>query len=184
MADLTDNGLRASIKALDEVVAPAVDAGNPLAVEQLRLVSRFLGFLRSRLQYQAERDRFELRHYLALAGALRADAAACGPSCATLIADAIDAGTTPFERGDASTHEIRSAVERLTAAVSVLVRSVADADPTLRQRVERTVVAASKSLFDVQRAWYLPIGFEPDPEQVPNIEAALSAAARQADPIK
>lgn len=175
MADHTDNALRASIKALDEVVAPAVDAANPLAVEQLRLVSRFLGFLRSRLQYQAERERFELRHYLALANTLRGDAALCAPTCATLIGEAIDAGAMLVDRVDASTQDIRAAVDRLTAALGVLVRSVADADPALRQRVERAVVAASKSLFDVQRAWYLPIGFEPDPEQVPHIQTALSA---------
>jgi hypothetical protein len=175
MADLTDNALRASIKALDEVVAPAIDASNPLAVEQLRLVSRFLGFLRTRLQYQAERERFELRHYLALTNALRGDAASCAPPCAALFDEAIAAGATLVDRIDASTQDIRTAVDRLTAALSVLVRSVADADPVLRQRVERTVVAASKSLFDVQRAWYLPIGFEPDPDQVPSIEAALAA---------
>ena len=175
MADLTDNALRASIKALDEVVAPAIDASNPLAVEQLRLVSRFLGFLRSRLQYQAERERFELRHYLALANTLRGDAASGAPPCAALIGEAIAAGAALVDRIDASTQDIRAAVNGLTAALSVLVRSVADADPVLRQRVERTVVAASKSLFDVQRAWYLPIGFEPDPDQVPSIETALAA---------
>lgn len=74
MADYTDNALLASIKALNEVVLPALDPSDPLATEQLRLVAGFLKFLGARLPYVHDRNRFELEHYLALAGRLAADA--------------------------------------------------------------------------------------------------------------
>ena len=43
MADVTDNGLRAAVKALTDVVAPSIDPTDPLAKEQLRLVVDFRG---------------------------------------------------------------------------------------------------------------------------------------------
>jgi hypothetical protein len=175
-ADHTDNALIAAIKALDEVVAPAIDTSNPLALEQLKLVSRFLGFLRQRLPYQSQRDRFELHHYMALARELSplvVDASLA--SQAQRLNQGIDDAATTIDDRDASTAQVRDAVERLTTAISVLVRSVGSADPVLRGRVERKVVSASAALFDMQRAWYLPMGFEPDPERVPTVQAALAA---------
>ena len=175
-ADHTDNALIAAIKALDEVVAPAIDTSNPLALEQLKLVSRLLGFLRQRLPYQSQRDRFELHHYLALARALSplvVDASLV--SQAQRLNQSIDDAATAIEGGDVSTAQVRDAIDHLTTAISVLVRSVGGADPALRDRIERKVVSASASLFDVQRAWYLPMGFEPDPQRVPTVQAALAA---------
>jgi hypothetical protein len=55
-----------------------------------------------------------------------------------------------------------------------LVRSVANVQPNLRSPIERLVLAASKRLLDVQRAFYLPIGFEPDPKLVSTIDSALA----------
>ena len=91
MADHIDNGLIASIKALNDVVAQSIDNSNPLAREQLTLVTRYLGFLRQRLPYQFERDRFELDHYVALAKALTGIAqnsvVAGAPSLETVVND-------------------------------------------------------------------------------------------------
>lgn len=175
MADHIDNGLIASIKALNDVVAQSIDSSNPLAREQLTLVTRYLGFLRQRLPYQFERDRFELDHYVALAKALTGIAqygvVAGAPSLEAAISDgeAILLSTRP------TTAQVRSSIDKLTTAISVLVRCVADAAPDFRRQVERTVTRAAARLFDLQRAWYLPMGFEPDPKLVPTLERALAA---------
>ena len=50
-----DNPLRAAVKSLTDVVAPALDPTNPLANEQLRLVCRFLEYTRLRAAYLPER---------------------------------------------------------------------------------------------------------------------------------
>jgi hypothetical protein len=175
-ADHTDNALIAAIKALDEVVAPAIDASNPLALEQLKLVSRFLGFLRQRLPYQGQRDRFELQHYLALARELSPLVVGASlASAAQRLNQGIDDAATTIEDRDVSSAQVRDAIDRLTTAISVLVRSVGSAEPALRDLIERKVVSASAALFDMQRAWYLPMGFEPDPERVPTVQATLAA---------
>lgn len=176
MADHIDNGLIASIKALTDVVAQSVDSSNPLAREQLTLVTRYLGFLRQRLPYQFERDRFELDHYLTLAKSLTGLAPNGVTAGAPPLELAVSAGEAVLLSTRATTAQVRSAIDQLTTAISVLVRCVAAAEPDLRRQVERTVTVASARLFDLQRAWYLPMGFEPDPKLVPSLEQALAAS--------
>ncbi len=181
MADHTDNGLRAAIKALDEVVAPAIDASNPLATEQLRLVSRYLGFLRERLHYQSDRERYELWHYTALAQSILTQMQPSTQTQSPLaqiqqrLALAVVAAVPLCEDTSVALVKIRAALGPLTSAISALVRSVTNAQPSLRTPIERLVLDASKRLLDVQRAFYLPIGFEPDPSLVPTMDSALAA---------
>ena len=47
MANHADNDFRAAAKALLDVVAPAIDAHNPLARQQLKLVVDWLDFYRT-----------------------------------------------------------------------------------------------------------------------------------------
>lgn len=54
MAEHADRALDAAVKALSQVVAPAVDPEDPLAVEQLRLVISWLPFHGQR--HHRERD--------------------------------------------------------------------------------------------------------------------------------
>lgn len=177
MADAIDNGLLAAIKALEEVVAPAVDSTNPLAGEQLKLVSRYLGFLRSRLQYVADRDRFELNHYLGLARELEPYASETTIPSAGQFAQVIELGDLMRDRTGATTQELRHAINELTITVSMFVRHSTTMQADVIERVEAAVVRASKSLFDVQRAFYLPMGFEPDPHLVPDLASALNLRA-------
>jgi hypothetical protein len=174
MIDHTDDGLRAAIKALDEVVAPAIDTANPLAVEQLRLVSRFLGFLRSRIPYEHARARHELHHYLGLAQTLVTLAPNDAPvRSRDAIGAAIHSATPVLHEASASAQQIQSAIASLSSATSALVREVAVASPAVRAPIERAVVLAAQQLLDAQRAWFLPMGFEPDPRCVPSINEAL-----------
>ena len=174
MSDPIDNGLAAVIKALDDVVAKSIDPSNPLAREQLKLVTRYLGFLRRRLPLQHERERYELAHYVALGSDLLPVSRLIGVANAPSLEAAVRSGQAVLESAAAGNLQIKAAVEALTAAISVLVRSAAAADPAARRHVEGQVVAASAALFDMQRAWYMPMDFEPDPAQVPSLEQALS----------
>ncbi|MDB5818141.1 MAG: hypothetical protein JWQ11_1781 [Rhizobacter sp.] len=174
MIDHTDDGIRAAIKALDEVVAPALDPANPLALEQLKLVSRFLGFLRSRLPYEHLRSSHELRHYLALARQLVEIAPNEGPVHARdALLGAIHEATPLISDPTCSPVQLEAGTKRLSAALSTLVRDVAEAPPAVRDSVERAVTHAARRLLDAQRAWFLPMGFEPDPARVPSMEEAL-----------
>lgn len=174
MADHIDNGLAAAIKALDDVVAKSIDPSNPLAREQLKLVARYLGFLRQRLPYRHERDRFELAHYTELARELLPTSEECSVLDAPSLAATVQVGQSVLDDPSASAAQIKAAVDGLTTALSVLVRGAAVADEQLRRRIELKVTLASAALFDVQRAWYMPMGFEPDPGRVPALERALA----------
>ena len=72
-----DNVLRAAVRALAEVVAPSVDASDPLAQEQLRLVCKFLEMIRQRVGFVAEFHRAKLTFALDLAAAVSAHAGPC-----------------------------------------------------------------------------------------------------------
>lgn len=174
MADHTINALGAAARALDDVIFDAVDPGHPLAREQTRLVSKYLKLLHSRLEYAYDRNRFELSHYTDLAAELLADARILSPAIASALAPAVEEGLRLRDLPGARAPDLQAAAQRLAAIVTALIRTVADADPALRQRVEGAVLQASKSLLDAQRAWFLPQGWEPDPTRVPPIEGAFA----------
>lgn len=177
MADYTDNAFLASIKALDKVVLPAVDANDPLAAEQLRLVSGFLKFLRTRMPHLDQRHFFELNHYLTLAEDVAADARLVGVE----VAQRLDAALAQARAVQASARPDAAAVQAASAAlaapISALVRSVADAETALRQRVEQKVVAGSRRWVDAQRAWFAPQGFELHADELPALDAALATSS-------
>lgn len=171
MADPIEAGLLAAVKALDDVVAGSVDPANPLAREQLKLVSRYLGFLRQRVPLGHERERFELRHALDLGRQLQGLGL---PGGTPQLDAAVERATRAAQQHDATSAALRSAAAALNTAMSVLVRSAPDLPDAARRQVEQAIVKASRRLFDVQRAWYLPMGFEPDACAVPELEQALS----------
>jgi hypothetical protein len=173
MADHTDNAIRAAIKAVRDVVAPSVDPTDPLANEQVRLVGDFLEFLQDRIDYVHDRQRFEVGHYVALADSLSAEAAACSPDVASRLQAAAKSARELLDRTDARSAELKAAAAHVAGAVRDLIRAADAADAETRRRVHRTVIAASKALLDLQRAWFLPQGFEPDPLALPTLESAL-----------
>lgn len=173
MADHTLNGLGAAARAMDDVIFEAVDPSHPLAREQARLVSKYLKLLQSRLEYAYDRNRFELSHYTDLAASLQADAVALSPAIVQALGPAVEEGRRLRDLPGARAPDLQAAAQRLAAIVTALVRTAAGADPDLRNRVETTVLRASKSLLNAQRAWFLPQGWEPDPSIVPPIEGAF-----------
>jgi hypothetical protein len=177
MADYTDNALLSCIKALDNVVLPAVDPADPLASEQLRLVSGFMKFLRSRLPYWQARQFFELHHYLGLARSLAADARLAPDEVSQRMDSAIEQANAVQLEASPPLAEIRAATAALAAPISALVRVVAKADPGLRQRVEQKILSHSKQWVDMQRTWFLPQGFELRAGELPSLDDVLTGPA-------
>ena len=177
MADVTDNGLRAAVKALTDVVAPSIDRGDPLAQEQLRLVVDYLEFVRCRLDFLYDRDRFELGHELALANALQRLHPPCSASTAQLLNVAIEAGTQADAAVGTSTVALKAASAALAAAARELIREAAAFAAEARSAIERQVIKASGERILFERAWYLPLGFDPAPGDVPPLAAVLAKTA-------
>jgi hypothetical protein len=173
--DHSINTLGAAIKALDDVVAPAVDPADPLATEQLRLVSESLAFLRSRLPYLHDRSVLELQRSLALGSAI-AEAAAPVASTAPL-SRVIAEGSAVLDDRRASHSEIDVAAARIGAEIRNMIRLAATFDDAVRSTIERAVLADLEGSLDFYRAWYVPLGFDPRPDSVPTVADALTHIA-------
>ncbi|GAC1355290.1 MAG: hypothetical protein NVSMB34_08400 [Variovorax sp.] len=178
MADYTDNALLAAIKALEKVVAPAVNPADPLASEQLRLVMGFLKFLRLRLPDWHLRLVFELNHYLGLAEQLADHARLVSDEVSLRLHSAIEQARAVQRQDAAPPDELRAATAALTAPISALARAVATADTGLRKRVEHRILAGSRQWVDMQRAWFAPQGFELRPDELPPLESLLNPERR------
>jgi hypothetical protein len=178
MADVTETGLRSAVKALVDTVAPAIDAKDPLAREQLRLVVDYLEFVGGRLDFMYPRDRFELRHHLAMGRTLQRLAAdAVSASTAGLLAAAIAAGEQCLGRLGAGPAELKAAGAALAAAIRELVREAVSFDAPRRRSVERAVLDASDERVAFDRAWYLPLGFDPASGEVARLADLLADPA-------
>lgn len=161
--DHTDVGLRAAIRALSDVVAPVVGPEHAQARDQLRLTVDYLAFVVERLPHLHRRDRFELSHHLAMAQAVQS---ALGSIPASPLRTAIDAGREVLELAGPAASEVRQATATLCAAISAVVRDAAGMEMPIRREVERSVLRASKERIAFERAWYQPLGLDPDPHDV------------------
>ena len=173
MADHSENSLRAVIKSLRDVVGPAVDQGDPLAQQQLALSLGYLEFLRSRLSHLHARAVFELEHHLRV-----------GRRVLDRLGDTHDAAglTRSVADGDrlaALPGADDDALHRATAAIAAQLRAVlnSELDERVLVDIERTIVAAMAERITVERAWYLPMGFDPDPSSAVPLGEALPARA-------
>jgi hypothetical protein len=173
MADHTDNALRAAIKALNEVVGPAVDPGHPGAQQQLRLVVQFLEFHRDRLPLHLDRARFELREHLSLAERLVELAHSELPQEADALRASIDPAREVEGRDWVRPAEARGVTAGLETAITELVRAAAELDEQRRRPIERAVVAAGAGLLTGERAWFAPQGFDSEADALPLLEDAL-----------
>lgn len=173
MADHTLDMLHSAVRAMNEVVLPAVDRGHPLALEQATLVTKILELLEQRLPTWTARVRLELQQQLALAQALAGDARAVSPALADALDDAVARAASVAADLDATPAACNLATRELGGLAALLVQAAAHADTALRRRVESAVVAAADPVFKLQRAWFLPQGWEPDPGAVPPLEQML-----------
>lgn len=174
MIDHSENTLRAAIKSLRDIVAPALDPTDPLANEQLRLVTEYLEFLRTRVYDIHARQRYEVGHQLGLAETILADSKEVSDQAPRLLGSAIETGRRSYEDADASTVDLRAASSVLEGAIRGVIRESRDADAAVRARIELRIVEGSEPLVELQSSWYLPFGFEPDPDSVLPLEEILA----------
>ena len=160
-----DLQLRVVMKALREVVAPALDPANHLAEEQLGLSIATLAMVQSRLPYIHVASRQEVSNALTLAEAVGNAAGT------TQLDDHIASAQAVLDNPSSTLDDLQSARGALLTAVSTVVEQAQD--PARRTAVSTAVIAASKLQFDLARAWSLPAGFEPDPDEVPALETLL-----------
>lgn len=174
MADHTLDMLHSAIRAMEDVVLPTVDRRHPLALEQATLVTRILQLLAQRLPLAGARQRFELRQATELAEALQAPAAEVSPAIAQALAQAAQTGRQLLVSPDSTPAALQAATRELGGLAAVLVEVAnAHASRTCSAAIEHAVLQASAGVLAMQRAWFLPQGWEPDPSAVPPLERLL-----------
>lgn len=172
--DYTRNTMRAAIKSLDAVITPAVEAsGESQAIEQVHLVTDFLRFAEQRIHLIADREAQQLRRAVDLATALDE------PLTGTAARDTLVSCRRDAERVTADPQRSSESVRRVAAALESAIHDATlaadDLDPQPRGEVQRAVLASAMAQARVDRAWLLPLGFDPDPGSLPDIEEALVA---------
>ena len=173
----TEIQIKSMIKALTDVVLPAVDPINQLAVEQTRLVIGMLSLMSQQLPIQFQFDRDELQRLLGFTATLLTDEAPEPGYAAALehLAATHRAGARVLEHCVVDPATLLQAVHDLRAATSDLVAAVpATEDSAVIERVERTVMVHAKEQLLRDRSLLLPQGWELDPGAIPAIETLLA----------
>jgi hypothetical protein len=165
------------IKAMTDVVLPAVDTQNKLAQEQAKLIVGMLNIMAQRLPLSFRYDRDELSRYLALADTVR-DLAKGGEEtshAANALHASIDAGEDVLNRARAEPSELEAALVDLRGKIGALTKVIAiDGDPNCRKNFDRAILAASHEQVQRERAWLITQGWEANPTAIPPIETLLN----------
>ncbi|MCB1389026.1 MAG: hypothetical protein KDK12_07800 [Rhodobacteraceae bacterium] len=158
--DQTDTGLKAVMKALSDVVEPALDPADPLAREQLRLAIEYVGFVRKRIDYLHGRERFDLRHYAGVARAFVAAGLPDDAPGASYLRQTLVAGEALLAQAGARTDQLREGAMELGHVVSTVVQGLGSLPAPMATALRRIVLDATEEKLHFERLWYAPVGFE------------------------
>lgn len=168
------------IKALTDVVLPAVDPGNKLAQEQAQLIVGSLRLIAQRLPLQYRYDRHELASFLELGKQLEREAGGSPDlaSAATSLASSIANGSAVFTRVGADPGELENANLELRESIGLIVQAAATLDDEPRRKaIESAVMAHAKDMLLRERAWLAPQGWEGKDSSLPSIESLIGVGA-------
>jgi hypothetical protein len=165
-----DIQIQSMIKALTDVVLPAVDADNKLAHEQTRLVIGLLGVMSKQIPLQFQFDCDELSRLLDFATELQRASGAEQPE----LAQHQEKGSQVLDRAKADPAEVVNAVRALRTSTGAVISDVfRGADTQVQDRVQKTVLAMTSAQLLRERSWLLSQGWEPDASAIPAIETLL-----------
>ena len=172
-----DLQIKSILKAMNDVVLPAVDPDNKLAQEQVRLCMGLLGLMAKQLPLQFRFDCDELTRLTAFSSELQRIAAGAGAQTREVLADlekATAESSTLLERTKVAPGQIEQAVRVMREATGARISSVfRDGDEATQDRVQKVTLAMSREQLLRERAWVITQGWEPDPKAVPPIEELL-----------
>jgi len=173
-----DIQIQSILKAMTDVVLPALDPHNPLAQEQARLCMGLLGVMASRLPLQYRYDCDELGRLLALAQQLQQlpDVNRLAPTALTVLTQGAARADDVLTRARAEPSEVLAAVRALREATGNLVQEAFVSDPSGQQTqaMQRAVLDTSQAQLLRERSWLLGQGWEANPQDIPAIETLLA----------
>lgn len=168
--------IKSMIRALNDVVLPAVDPTNQPAQEQVQLTIAMLTLMAQQLPLQFRFDCEELARWLTVSHELRDRVHRGTDTQAPLAALAkhADAAAGTLERARATPEDVYQCVRELRAAIGELVTlAYHDGDADERKTIAAIVLDASHQQLLRDRALLLMQGWEPEPEAIPPIADLL-----------
>jgi hypothetical protein len=169
--------IQSILKAMNDVVLPAVDPKNPLAQEQARLCMGMLSVMAAQLPRQFKFDCDELGRLLDLSKTLESLSSAkeLAPKALNTLQKSASHGKDVQERAKANPSEVLDAVRGLRAATSEVIQEAFSNDATGIQTadIQRTILDVSKEQILRDRAWVIGQGWESDPKSVPPIDELI-----------
>ena len=156
-------------RALTEVILPAIDAGNSLAIEQTMLAIGHIGMIMGQADNAADYVAIcfvDLAQTMAdLPGAVEADTQAAAAALSAAL-------SLPGQGEDG-----RAAYRTATGALEYLIRTAdGDGNTKFRHELRRRVLAFTKRQAGRERSWFGASGFDPDARTLPSIADMISAA--------
>ncbi len=158
-----DVHLQVALRALEDVVAPALGGAEKHVVEQLMLSIATIGFVKMRLPEARRFCRMELQSCINLA----AEAASIAGS-PDALAEAISIGKSALADPAADLAEFEAASRRLRDEVTAL--SHASVGQPYQQQLDACILEKSGALVTQYRLWGAPFGFELHPESLPKAD--------------
>lgn len=171
MSDITTNSLRGLVKTLNDVVVPAIPADDPLALQELKMVVRYLGFCRERVDHLYARARYELNFYAGLAAECGALLGTAAPALSRELAALNERAMALLREPGAAIGALRALAQEAMTRLSHLLGEVDDAEALAQ--VERAIVHGSAELTAFDRSWYLPLKLERFPGEVRPLSAFI-----------
>lgn len=168
--------IKVILKALTDVILPAVDPDNKLAQEQTRLAIGTLQLVAKRLPIAYRYDRDELNRYVGFSKDLVAQVGKAADESAIADLKALAAhGSDVLDRARAEPAEMEKAIFDLRAMVGELIEAVhAGGDSTAQAAVRKLVLTMSKQELERERAAVVDMNWETDPRtHAPPIETQL-----------
>ncbi|MDB5985812.1 MAG: hypothetical protein JWR16_865 [Nevskia sp.] len=175
--------IQSMIKAMVDVVLPALDPHNKLAQEQARLIVGMLGMMAQQMPLQYRFDCDESARLISFARELQQFARGGSETGAAVAALAEQTGNAKCgpEVSTSAPGEIERQVRELRRLTGAVVTAVFhDGEPAARVQVGKSVLDMSKAQLLRDRSWVLAQGWEPDPASVPPIEQLLASPTEPA----
>jgi len=165
--------LRTVLKALDDIVTPALPAEAAFAHEQLALIRKSVELAIAQIPHEYAFMARDAQDHLALAGALAAYLGPDSPHRPRLAATAAAvAAVAPADmpRTQLLEQRLRALKQDLEDAVDQLCTSLA---PSELAAVQQLVLDHSARRIELERAWTVATGFERDPGAIPAVTDLL-----------
>lgn len=170
-----DLRMRTMIKALAEVVMPAIDPANRMAMEQAGVILGSMTMLREQIDYAHWYEVTELSSLLRLAIDLKRIA---GLDLPAELTTAIDTGTLKLRRSDLRLSQLREANVSLREAISLSVEAAyAHPRQEILKAVQSLVLEHSHEQLGRERAYVAGTKWDGFPESLQSIEASLRKSA-------